>query len=255
MHACVVIAPLAGVCKMTNKLALSAKIDKQLREYMRLWDLSKDVEIDIDTGLPMTREQVEARYLDILVNSTRRIFEINKRVDAVYQSVMNPDGDKKPSTWEKGWYTVTLRPKPGKITFDEFRNIVEEEILTRNFVETYAATYEQKGETEATLGDGFHVHIAMKVTGIAARGDLARKLLSTLQKTDRRTKIKRDFIDDAGVDVRCCFDKDKIITQYFIKYESKDGHKALTKEMDALWRERNNIPPPVWGPYSPPDAA
>lgn len=52
---------------------------------------------------------------------------------------------------------LTINPKP-QISFSDFKKTVDK-FLTRTFVRNVKYVYEQRGETEETMGKGFHVHI------------------------------------------------------------------------------------------------
>lgn len=127
-------------------------------------------------------------------------------------------------------YMITVRPKPG-VEWKEFRKQTDRTCMKSKQISWCAYTYEQKAETEDKLGDGFHMHMVCKWD----------KPWSQVLQACKAAWSK--FADDNCIKVRDCPNPEEVLQKYMINYESKDGHKLNTKEMDTLWRQRMGLQP------------
>lgn len=129
-------------------------------------------------------------------------------------------------------FMITIRPHCQRVTFNDFRQDVQEFIQRKMIEHVYALTFEQKGMCEGTLGTGFHVHFIAK-TSCRSKAELIENTYSTFKR----------YTEKHCIDARVCKTPDEVKQDYLIDYKSKDGHKEKTKEWDTLWRKRNNIEP------------
>lgn len=129
-------------------------------------------------------------------------------------------------------YMITIRPDDKRIDFNHFRNVVQDYVNRRMIENIYAISFEQKGTSEDTLGNGFHVHIIAKVTCRSKR-ELLLNTISTFKNWTASNCIQVDL----------CKNPEEVKQKYLIDYSSSDEHKIETKKWDSLWRERNNIAP------------
>ena len=127
------------------------------------------------------------------------------------------------------WFHVTIRPKPSVVDFDAFRVLVDKYARSKTF-STSCWTYEQKGTSNDSLGTGFHAHLVVRL----APGRTKTHGLQTAGKL-------LEMCGNAGLQ----FDKAprpwSIIDSYWLKYESRDGHKAATQSWDAMWRAKMSL--------------
>lgn len=128
-------------------------------------------------------------------------------------------------------FFITIRPDTNKVTFENFYNDVRVWTL-RKCVQNYTLTFEQKGTNEETLGQGFHVHIVAKMTQ-RSKGEVARDTHSSFKAYTAAQCVQVDI----------CQNPDQHIQRYLIDYESKDGHKIVTKEWDTIWRTNLSLEP------------
>lgn len=123
-------------------------------------------------------------------------------------------------------FHVTIRPMPSVVDFDAFRVLVDKYAKSKTFI-TACWTFEQKGTCDDTLGTGFHAHMVVRL----APGRTKTHGLQTASKL-------LTMCGNAGLQ----FDKAprpwSIIDSYWLKYESRDGHKAATQSWDAKWRAK-----------------
>lgn len=128
-------------------------------------------------------------------------------------------------------YFITIRPKDDAIIFNDFQQRIIK-FLQRKCFRKYTYSYEQKGTTLDTLGEGFHVHIVASMTS-RSKGEVLRNTISTF----------KDICAANCIQVDICKNPEKLINNYLINYESDDGHKITTKDFDAQWRYENNLQP------------
>lgn len=128
-------------------------------------------------------------------------------------------------------FSITIRPDEARITFDAFFMLIQKLMKRACFVH-YTLSFEQKGTTQDTLGQGFHVHIVAKMKQ-TNRAQVARDVHNTV----------KDCCEFQCVDVRVAKTPDTFIQNYLIEYMSEDGHKEVTKEWDGMWRVREGLLP------------
>lgn len=152
-----------------------------------------------------------------------------KRFRRLEREINNESADEPPVERTTGCYFITIRPKDDSIPFDAFQLIVDK-FVRRKMITWYSFSYEQKGVDEESLGKGFHVHIIVKTT-CTSKAELLRNAISAF----------KCCTEPNCIDVKLCKTPNSVITKYLLNYESEDGHKIVTKEMDALWRKNNAL--------------
>lgn len=133
----------------------------------------------------------------------------------------------------KQWYFITIRPDTKAININAFMDKVMTFVNRKCFI-AYEASFEQKGTTDDTLGDGFHVHMIANMSQ-RSKGEVLRDTISSFKDCTSANCIQ--------VDILKSIDDLKRVREYYTEYESDDGHKILTQESDKLWRERLGIAP------------
>lgn len=130
-------------------------------------------------------------------------------------------------------YWITIRPKEKECTFATFYNTAMS-MLDKPCFEHFVAAFEQKGTTEETLGQGFHVHILAKCKQ-TGKCELLRDI-----KTPFLPFTKESAIDIQVVKYKA--DADRCLG-YIKDHKAKDGHKKITEEWDIIWRNRVGLQP------------
>lgn len=118
-------------------------------------------------------------------------------------------------------YMITIRPPENVITFEKFKKDVE------NYVEpliNYEYAFEQKGECEADLGKGFHVHIIMRGT---TEQHYPSKLLRNAQRLF-------NYVAAHCIQVDTLRNLDK--ARAYIRGKKNDEQKMLAATFDPVWR-------------------
>lgn len=127
------------------------------------------------------------------------------------------------------WYFITVRPDESKIDFNSFYRTVQK-YLKRNCIKYYYCSFEQKATDVENLGKGFHVHILADATW-RSKMECLRDTQSTFNKCTAPNCVQ----------VFPTKEPEKIKDDYLIEYKSDDGHKIITKDMDSLWRNKENL--------------
>jgi len=133
----------------------------------------------------------------------------------------------------KQHYFITIRPNTKLIAFHRFFNMIAT-FVQRNCFISYTLSFEQKGQSLDTLGEGFHCHIIANMRQ-RSKGEVLRDTISSFNKVCANNCIQVDCIkNESGLNN---------LNNYLITYESKDNHKIVTKEYDELWRNKLKIKP------------
>lgn len=191
--------------------------------------MQKCLTIDDDQERKEIFHQEYERSYNLFLNTERakfcKILDIAQMLHNDYMKITN-----------KQWYMITIRPNTKTVSFDDFYNKIRT-LMDRQCFLQYTLSFEQKGTTKETIGEGFHVHIITE-TSHRSKGECLRDLLSTFKKWINQEKIAEQCID-----VRPTKQADNIIQNYLINYESEDHHKIKTKETDTIWREALKLEP------------
>lgn len=134
------------------------------------------------------------------------------------------------------WYFITIRPDCSKVSFNEFYDKIEK-LTERKCFKQFSLSFEQKGTSDETLGEGFHVHIVSEMT-FRSKPDCIRGMLSSFNKW-----INKEYIAEQCIDVQVSSRPEELIQGYLIDYKHSDKHKIATKEWDMKWREALNLKP------------
>lgn len=190
---------------LTVGARLNKAIDKRTKDLM-LDDSKEQREIARKIATEMAWQQYEQ---DV---------ETGLKAYAIFQEKLQAMGMSRTN-----WYLITIRP-PTAVDWNAFLERVKL-LITRRCFREWTLSFEQKGTTEDTLGNGFHVHIVASVTQ-RSKGELLRDISSTM----------KGLIGSEGIDIEPTRNPGTIIQNYLIDYKSNDGHKELTHEWDTRWR-------------------
>lgn len=130
---------------------------------------------------------------------------------------------------------ISIRPKDDFEDWPCFRAAIERFVQSELF-SAVVWSFEQKGEREEDLGNGFHAHIVVR----PKPGRYNSHILRALRGLD----ILGTMCGDAGVQIDTARTPTQLIQGYLLDYVSpSDEHKAATREWDALWRTREGLQP------------
>lgn len=130
---------------------------------------------------------------------------------------------------------ITIRPKEETQWIDFYPKIIQ--LMNRKIWKDFTLTFEQKGESDETLGKGFHVHI-VATSSHRSKGELIRDICSTLNGKNKDSMVMQNCID-----VKKTTNPAEVIQNYLIDYISNDDHKIKTKIWDQKWRESLGLKP------------
>lgn len=170
-----------------------------------------------------SQEDIQIRSEQIIThqcNEFREILLISEKLKEVFREVSGNE--------TKNWFFITIRPHP-QISWNEFHAKVMKYLKRSTFI-SYTCSFEQKGITHATLGEGFHAHIVADCKW-RSKPEALRDTFSTFNKMCAENCIQ--VVPTRG--------PDELIKNYLIEYKSDDNHKECTKKWDTLWREKIGI--------------
>lgn len=136
---------------------------------------------------------------------------------------------------QKNVVFISLRPPPS-VEFETFLAVMKK-ILNKKWLKRYIYTYEQKGETEDTAGQGFHAHIILYRDG---------KVFSEIKREiDNTIKHIIDLKVYSAHDYKLCDDDDDNVQRLlnYIQGTKKDKYKHASQEIDIYWRNKMGLAP------------
>jgi hypothetical protein len=131
----------------------------------------------------------------------------------------------------KQHFFITIRPDDKSVSFIDFYNDVQKFVQRKCFLE-YKLTFEQKGVTPETYGQGFHTHIIAHMKQ-RSKTEVLRDTQSTF-----KTYTSANCIEVVILKTKNDLEK---VTDYITLYSSEDDHKEITQAADAAWREQQGL--------------
>lgn len=216
-------------------------VDKEIDEDFKFW-LKQEEDYDEDSGYRRSFLELQDEYFKYVAPGRRAAIE--QRVRAKSMQLM-----------ERGWeyqfmiqqakanvmerlgieaatktYFITIRPNKHVAFADFYAKVVK--LVRRSCVIDYSLSFEQKGESEETLGQGFHVHIVAHMKQ-RSKGEVLRDVQSSF----------KTMAADNCVQVDLAPRPKELVQNYLLDYKSDDGHKEQTKQWDAQWRDNMGLLP------------
>lgn len=206
-----------------NFYTLAAKINRKIDKETSKFRQGQDLDVhDVNV----------VTYKDTLTKIELSEFEKNARLGIElmlkFKEIAADEGLIHYEAVRNYWF-ITIRPNSNLVTFKDFKDIVFKFVKRSCFVE-YTLSFEQKGVSMETLGNGFHVHIIAKMKQ-RSKGEVLRDTKSTFKNCTAPNCIE----------VLLCKNPETLIQGYLIDYESNDEHKIVTKDWDTIWRKNENI--------------
>lgn len=158
----------------------------------------------------------------------KQILEISDMLETVNKEV-HPPKDK-----SEQWYFITIRPDSKVAKFNDFYEIMKKYTDRKMFLE-FSLFFEQKGESNETLGEGFHAHLIANTT-VKCWAECMRNTESTFKHW-----LNKKLLTANNIDIKVANNPEGIIEGYCTEYKHKDGHKQATKEWDEKWRQAIGI--------------
>lgn len=212
-----------------NFYTLAAKINKKIfKETYR-------ARTNVDNRTDLTKEEGDELVETVRDTATKielADFEKNARLGIElmlkFKEIAAEEGLIEYEPVKRNWF-ITIRPDTKIITFEAFYDMVQKFVKRSCFI-NYTLSFEQKGTSDETLGQGFHTHIVAQMTQ-RSKGEVLRDTQSTFKKCTAKNCIQ----------VLLCKNPEELIDSYLINYESNDEHKIVTKIWDTKWREKMNL--------------
>lgn len=132
----------------------------------------------------------------------------------------------------KGHKFITIRPPPNT-PFECFFRAVNE-YLTRKWINSFELVFEQKGETEETLGYGFHVHLVVQHKGNKGKSAMIEECQHDFKKYNIQLGGNQPYI----VPIQDQKNLEKILNGYMSDWKKNDQLKCAAFSMDEPWRQK-----------------
>jgi len=127
---------------------------------------------------------------------------------------------------------ITINPN-SQITLLDFINKMTK-MMSKKWITNYLYVYEQRGETEAELGKGFHFHCILEKPKTKAYAHMIRELSNSANSVCDTSNFH--FFNIKSISEEEC--QRKII---YITGRKADDAKHLKQDMDILWRQKSNL--------------
>lgn len=178
-----------------------------------------------------TSKSFEEHY-DDQISMAMKVAEVNMNLAAdlhiMWKKVAETKGlYKKPE--QK--YFITVRPDTAKVSFRDFYALVSK-FVARACFQKFALSFEQKGTSPESLGQGFHVHIVADMKQ-RSKGEVLRDTISTFKDCTAPNCVQVDTLKN-DTDVERVYG-------YLVDYSSNDDHKMATKSWDEMWRVKEGL--------------
>jgi len=130
----------------------------------------------------------------------------------------------------KEWYFLTINPAPDKKLPDFIKAI--NKALSKKWITYYIYVIEQRGESEAELGKGFHTHI------IFNKGIKNCKVIKEMANSFRHMCDTSNF---HLFNLKNIGDEEKRRKIEYITGMKADEEKHLKQQMDIIFRQREKL--------------
>ena len=133
--------------------------------------------------------------------------------------------------WSKNIF-ITINPN-AQITLLDFINKINK-MMSKKWITNYLYVYEQRGETEAELGKGFHFHCILEKPKTKAYSHMIAELSNSANSVC-------DTSNFHFFNIKSISEEEKKIKIAYITATKADPAKYLKQQMDVIWREKNNL--------------
>lgn len=127
---------------------------------------------------------------------------------------------------------ITINPN-AQITLLDFINKVDK-MMGKKWITNYLYVYEQRGETEAELGKGFHFHLILEKPKGKPYSHMIRELSNSANSVCDTSNFH--FFNIKSISEEEC--QRKII---YLTGAKADSLKHKKQEMDIIWRQQQNL--------------
>lgn len=131
---------------------------------------------------------------------------------------------------KKEWYFLTVNPAPNKKLPDFLKTI--NKALSKKWISYFIYVIEQRGESEAELGKGFHTHIIFN-KGI--------KHCKVVKEMANSFKNMCDVSNYHLFNLKNIGDEEKLRKIEYITGQKADTEKHLKQQMDIIYRQKEKL--------------
>lgn len=219
--------------------AFQAQLKKKEKEAQKMIDFSKDQGVDPGITLEEYMEGEMNRIAEEFRMQCRLAMKLKKVAEEEGLIKSNDNGtprlEDSPGL-KDNYCMITVRPVEG--TCLVFFEQAIERFMERPFIIGAEYHFEQTGECEETLGNGFHVHMILKTKKSKRACDIIKEL---------RSDIEVNATVEMGKEInrrRYYFMKNEKDLEYALNYIRGDKHNAdkeAAVEMNEEWRRINGL--------------
>jgi len=156
----------------------------------------------------------------------------NKAYDRIYQERYAHLKKQEEIKENSKYVFITINPNM-HISLLEFINKINK-LMSKKWIQNYLYVYEQRGETEADLGKGFHFHAIIEKPKTKKYSEMIRELSNSANSLCDTSNFH--FFNIKSISEEECHRKIQYITG-----RKADDAKHLKQDMDIVWRQNNNI--------------
>lgn len=213
-----------------NRLTILDRIHKHAEKATeKAWTASY---AEMATKMGLSREDIYNKYINEEFKKLESALKLNERLENLLTQYNITKG--KEEKLEGNYFWITLRPGPEHLhRFNDFKHLVDTKYITRSCFLSFILSWEQKGETEETMGEGYHCHILALTPNWLKKTQLIKDTKSTFNK------FLNGFVPEAFVQVEYVRTVEHFhnINAYLRGYKA-DGFKETASTLDIPWRKQ-----------------
>jgi len=179
--------------------------------YLEQRLINRGMGLDYDIEFHRLQDDVNFRILEERYNHLKKQEEIKENSKYIF---------------------ITINPN-AQITLLDFINKVDK-MMGKKWITNYLYVYEQRGETEAELGKGFHFHCILEKPKGKPYSHMIRELSNSANSVCDTSNFH--FFNIKSISEEEC--QRKII---YITGRKADEAKHLKQQMDIVWRQKHNL--------------
>lgn len=166
------------------------------------------------------------------MKNLKKLINDHMEMAELVEEVAIERGFKQRSTRIAGYKFITIRPPP-TTHFESFFRAVNE-YLGRKWIKSFELVFEQKGETEETMGLGFHVHIIVQHASNKGKTAMIEECQNDFKKYNITLGGNQPYIapikDEANLE--------RVLNGYMADWKKTDLLKCAAFNMDEPWRQK-----------------
>ncbi|MEO5351386.1 MAG: hypothetical protein H7836_17350 [Magnetococcus sp. YQC-3] len=207
--------------------------EKWYKEYHRILQKQCDImEVENDDNTPQCIKDFAERET---IRKFSAYLEWAEKLNEVYEKLTGKSGENP----YKGWYFLTIRPHQ-ELNFLTFKQFIKT-LFTKKCWEEGFYVWEQKGTSEKTLGNGFHIHAKIKVKSPSkGKKYFLGEIFNLIRKLSLDEYIANNCVDLKQISSETHWDN----TEKYIdtnEFNKNDKQKEKAWSLDKRWRASKEL--------------